>query len=417
MRKALLWLAAIVIGIPLLLFGLARGASWYLVNDQAKKLARSLAPHVRMEYAGADSALGGPIVLHDVRLRPQGLDDDIRIGRVTIHSAGFREWYQWLRLFFEGRLPERLAMDFEPIRIAPEGAIAQRLSQAGLWPLATPYAALGCFEDGRFDKDAMAELRHPDAVGRLVYEYHRSNAALSLVWRHAVPQAGSLILDASVAGVGALRLPFTIEPDPQLRSLALVAVDDAFHRRRNELCARRLGIAPEDVAARQAAALTQKLAGLGIATGPVLKEALHEFAAKGGEVSLSALPMQPQPLSAFLPTGDSNWAMAMNLEKRRNGVLIVEEASVAREHALTALLARAIEAEKNQPDLFRPVPVADLPKYPQKLLRIHTRDGRVLHVYVDRTDRQMLTVTQHLPGGRATFVLPLAEITKVYVLY
>lgn len=417
MRKMLLWLAAFVIGGPLLLFGLARGASWYLVSAQAQKLSRSLAPHIHLEYASADSALGGPIVMRDVRLRPQGLDDDVYIGRVSIKSASFRDWYQLLRLFFEGRLPERLDMDLEPIRISPEGAIAQQLWKAGLWPLVTPYAALGCFEDGRFDKNALAELGNPDANGRFLYEFNRSNASLNLVWRYTVPRSGAVIVDAALGGAGALRLPFTIGPDPQLRSLALVTVDDTFHRRRNEICARRLGMAPEDVAVRHAGVLSQKLAELGIPTGPVLNEALRDFAAQGGEFSVSALPAQAQPLSAFVPTGRPDWGVAMNVEKRRNGSLVIEGASVAKENTLTALLARAIEAEKNQSDLFRPVAVTDLPKFPQKLLRVHTRDGRVLRVYLDRSDNQTLIVTQHLPGGRATFVLPVAEIEKVFVLY
>jgi hypothetical protein len=417
MRKVLLWLAAIVIGVPLLFFGIARGTSWYLVNDQAKKLARSLDPHIHLEYAGADSALGGPIILRDVRLRPAGVEDEIRIGAVSVRSENFRDWYQLLRMFFEGRLPERLEMDLEPIRISPDGEIAQRLWKAGLWPLVAPYAALGCFEGGHFDKDALAELRGSEANGRIRYEFDRGRNDLNLVLRYAVPKAGSLILDAAVPGTGGVRLPFSVGPDPELRSLSLVVVDDAFHRRRNELCARKLGMAPEDVAARHAEALTERLAEIGIPTGPVLKEALRQFANQGGEVSLSALPVRPQPLSAFVPSGNMDWSSVMNLEKRRDGSLIVEEASTAKEHALAALFARAIQAGKDRPDRFRPVAVSDLTKYPQKLLKIHTLKGRVFNAYLERVENQSLVLTQHLTGGRATFVTPLSEVAKIYVLY
>jgi hypothetical protein len=416
MRKVLVWLAAVLIGVPLILFGLARGASWYLVSDQAKKLARSLNGHVELDYARADSALGGPIVVRDVRIRPRGINDQIHIGRAVIKSEGYRDWYRLMRLLFEGRLPERLEVDLESIRLAADGEIARRLGQLELWPLVAPYAALGCFEDGRFDREALAELRAGDGNGRFSYALDRSTSAVNLVWRYAVPRSGSLVLDATIAK-GSSRLPFTVSEDPQLKSLSFVVVDDAFHLRRNEICARRLGMAPEDAAVRHADALLEKLAQLGIPTGPVTREALREFAIRGGEISLSATPLQPLPLSAYIPSDRPGWAAAMHLEKRREGALVTEAASVAKEHALSALLARAIEAEKNEPDKYRPVPLADLPKFPQKPLRVHTRDGRVLNGYLERYQGQALVLTQHLTGGRASFVLPFSDIEKVYVLY
>jgi hypothetical protein len=400
-------------------FGAAKGYAHWRVNSQLEELARALSPYAELRWDGISTELSGGIEVSGLTIAPRVLPEDIAIEAVRIDTGD-------PRLLFSGlprrahEAPEKLSVAVRGLRIPLTGSLLDSLEKGNggrrpdaCGPAGMPGPAmLAAMGVSALELDVGADLEAPKGEGRM-----------RLAFNYATRGVDQMNASVAVGGVD--------QGLPALREATLRYQPNAeAYARMTDHCARRRGSDRETylraLASESDAAFAERF---GVAPGPGLRDAIARYLQQPGEVKVVLRPDAELVLAPGAQHSLQYWIEAAGLALYVNGQL-VEDLSVL--PAATTIAPRPGDAEPDRvvgaerdatavavstgPAGFRERPLADIGKYLDHRVRVHTRDGkppregRLKHVDAVQAD-----VDQRHSGGHLVAHLRLEQISRLEV--
>jgi hypothetical protein len=391
-------------------FGAAKGYAHWRVNSQLEELARVLSPYAELRWDGISTELAGSIEVSGLTIAPRLLPEDIAIESVRLDTGD-------PRLLFSGlprrpqETPEKLSVAVRGLRIPLSGSLLDSLEQGkggrradACGPAGMPGPAmLAAMGVPALELDVGADLEAPKGEGRMRLAFNYATRGLD--------QMNAMVAIGGVdQGLPNLR-EATVRYQPNAEAYA----------RMTDHCARRRGSDRETylqaLASESDAAFVERF---GVAPGPGLRDAITRYLQQPGEVKVVLRPDAELVLAPGANRSLQYWIDAAGLALYVNGQL-VEDLSV-----LPAALpvgpamadgdfAGAVAAASG-PASFRERPLADIGKFLDHRVRVHTRDGkppregRLKHVDAVQAD-----VDQRHSGGHLIAHVRIEQISRLEV--
>lgn len=288
-----------LLGAVLLALALLQALLWYTASRRATQLAQALQPAIALGYGASYAWLDGRAGLDDVRVQsPLLADGAITAAKIEVDVGGP---FALLALLWrdEGEPPRQLAIAVRQLRLDAglERLLREAASRHGYL---APFEALGCNDRGRFDGVDYAELGWLQSV-----------ADVELRWQAPASAPWSLALGHDMAPLGRTDLSIEFDPPPgatvspalatslQPRRIEARFDDRGMLAKRNDYCARRLGIDAAAFLDRHVATVAGELEAEGMFPDPPVMDLYRQFATRGGAVSLTVTPNATIPMSQY----------------------------------------------------------------------------------------------------------------------
>lgn len=284
----------------LLLVALLQGVFWYAASRWFAQAARALSPVAELEYSGSFGWPSGRIGINEVRLRPRATPgEDISAQRLTLDFGGPMPLFRLLFASADREPAERFGIHIQRMRISMGLERAARDASTRLGYLA-PYEAMGCNNAGRFSGADYAELgwlqSHADITADLRFNAARNGLDATIVYD--LDPLGRFDLELSLTGLQPAVLVRT-GAMPRIERLNVGFQDRGMMVRRNDYCARKLGVPVEHFAARHIDAVRGDLEARGIFLDASVLGVYQAFAAHGGLLEFRASPNAGFALSEY----------------------------------------------------------------------------------------------------------------------
>jgi hypothetical protein len=401
-------------------FGAAKGYAHWRVNSHLEELARILSPYAELRWDGISTELAGSIEVSGVTIAPRALPEDIAIESVRLDTGD-------PRLLFSGlprraqETPEKLKVAVRGLRIPLSGSLLDSLEQGkggkradACGPAGMPGPAmLAAMGVPALELDVGADLEAPRGEGRMRLAFNYATRGLDQ-------------MDAAVA-IGGVDQGL-----PNLREATVRYQPNAeAYARMTDYCARRRGSDREAylraLAIESEAAFVERF---GVAPGPGLRDAIARFLQQPGEVKVV---LRPDAELVLVPGANRSlryWIDAAGLALYVNGQL-VEDLSVGPAAASAATVtadgetSRALSGAEREPTTtaaasgpasFRERPLADIGKFIDHRVRVHTRDGKPPREgRLKNVDGVQADIDQRHSGGHLVAHVRLEQISRLEV--
>lgn len=418
MRRATTLISLLILA-PILLYAGFKGYLWYSIKSDTEDFQKLTAPFANLNYREIDVAwtsLSGPIGLRGITITPTVIDDEIRIESILLHPKNFTDLYEVVKSLTSERLPSRLRLSLDGIVLNLDGEIAGWLNaeQKGSW--LGNLDAVGC---GRthFDADALRTMGYEQLANDIVFQYQqdRRGNTFEIIVKVRTHDMMSAHVEASLPLQDVpLNEPLAISGLPTLAALAITVEDLGYNENRNKFCAINLGIEVKEFVDRHVAGVKALAGTEGLDLSDELVSAYKSFVAESGEVAISFNPIDPMSLGYFSNVGAIELAdqLGMSISYNNNDIK-----TLFNPRPVEVMAGAEDEKPKVAPDTYKPTPVKELPVHINRLIKVHTADGKLHHAYLESISSENLVLTRHLTGGSATFIVPIAEIQDVLVLY
>jgi hypothetical protein len=396
-------------------FGAAKGYAHWLVNSQLEELARVLSPYAELRWDGISTELAGSIEVSGLTIAPRLLPEDIAIESVRLDTGD-------PRLLFSGlprrtqETPEKLSVAVRGLRIPLSGSLLDSLEQGNggrradaCGPAGMPGPAmLAAMGVPALELDVGADLEAPKGEGRV-----------RLAFNYATRGLDQMNATVAIGGVD--------QGLPNLREATVRYQPNAeAYARMTDHCARRRGSDREtylqSLASESDAAFAERF---GVAPGPGLRDAIARYLQQPGEVKVVLRPDAELVLAPGANRSLQYWIDAAGLALYVNGQL-VEDLSVLpaalpvgpamADGELAGTAGAGAVAAAGGPASFRERPLADIGKFLDHRVRVHTRDGkppregRLKHVDAVQAD-----VDQRHSGGHLIAHVRIEQISRLEV--
>lgn len=410
---------------PILAVALYGGLKTYIyvnTKDGVEKFQAMARPFASIRYGGIGSSLNGGLEIQDVEISPVQSSAPVRIGSLSLRGPGLgflldlaggwgaKPPPEWLELNLL-RVEMPAAQDMFPgLQQSPGGAGATS-APCGLADL---LGQTGSYQSFPLRLDAKIGYRSETGGGARVNFAYSLAGGESLAMEMALtglPMPGAVLLGAMPS---VQRLELAYRP----------AVEQV--RTAVEGCASAGGKTPEAfVANLLAQGDAQYAQDLGLVPGPGLRQALQRFLLNPGEVrmlstpspalfQLAAPPSDPKRLLALLePLLTVSGEAVPDLSFQLISPTTEGEAGRSAPGA-----AGSSQAQAKRPQArFMDTPVADLGKYLQRQVRIHTsQHERPLEGVLISLEGDEANVEKRMAQGKWSAHVPLRNITRAEVM-
>ncbi|WP_295440993.1 hypothetical protein [uncultured Thiodictyon sp.] len=139
-RTVLLLIAAI----PIAAYGLAYGSVWFQTRASLNRFAEAIAPIADFGYGSLSIGPSGTIEVSDLTFAPREIQDVIRIDRVAVRTPGIDFILHGSQSLREGKIPQRLGLEFTGIRVAADGPIWEQIGKLNGKDRPPPDNGLAC---------------------------------------------------------------------------------------------------------------------------------------------------------------------------------------------------------------------------------------------------------------------------------
>lgn len=284
-----------IILIGLLLLGGTRLVLWVVAQQQAEILAARLEPWVGLRYGSVDAGFDGRLRLHKVEFAPKmaKLPLPLHADSLSLRSNGI---FELLRraLTRETLPPEALELELDAPTWPATGLLSE--ARAAGWFGArswVPFEALGCGALAHFGEADFSHMGLSPGTQRLhlAYRYEHTTRTLALDARaESLPflnvRAHAELTGLDVDHLGEAKARAMI----RLHSIAIDISDLGYLVHRNHFCAQQLGASVEQFAEHHLTEIAALLRDHGIEAAPATLALYRDFATRGGELNLLALP-------------------------------------------------------------------------------------------------------------------------------
>ncbi|UXI68165.1 hypothetical protein [Tahibacter amnicola] len=182
------------------------------------------------------------------------------------------------------------------------------------------FEAFGCAEDSLWSTDELKDMGLTPGPTEVIVEYHRDGDTLNIIKSIDTPGVARVAYRGSMTlrDTSAL-LSLRGSGDADIVQDEWEIEDRGFVAARNQHCAKKDKVTPDQVVARHVASVSRALAAVGVAGHENLVNAYREFATKGGKIALN-LKYDP-PITVQQQESDtlSSWLPAMRGQFTFNG--------------------------------------------------------------------------------------------------
>jgi hypothetical protein len=413
LRKVLFLLVVI----PVLAYGGARGILWYLVNSKGEELKNALAPVAALEYEHVQASLTGPLGIENISISPHALDDEVRIKSILVAADGPQEVYKLARAAWDDKLPERLRLSVNGITLSLDGELAfwmnkQTASGSGNNPFDT-----SCGGKASLGSDDLQQMGYEKLVTdlRLEYQFGRGEEGLGVFAQISTREMMSVRVSGNIpANSVSTSVQRLAQSEPELAYLSVTYGDDSYQKRKNEYCAKLEGITVADYVDASVESLKNFLLENDFRPSDELIAAYRKLLTGSPKLTMVLNPVEPLDLAALAAIDSSNPGQIPGFQ-----VLIDDEPVTLGEiiEPEPETLVDANGAPQAPPDTYKETTIAELDQHLNRRIKVYTRDGKLHQAFLERVEPEQLVLTRHLVGGSATFTVPFTEVTGVLVLY
>jgi hypothetical protein len=296
MRGVIKWTVAALLALALL-----QAALWYAASRWFAEAARMLAPVAELTYDSSFAWPNGRAGIRGVRLVPVLVaGEELAADSVSFRTGGP---VALLRLLLAGadEPPQSVSLRIERFRLSAN-AERQLREQASRLGYLAPFEALGCNDTGRFSGTDYAELGWLQSGADIEVDLNQDppRGGLELVVGYDMNPLGRLDVELDLEGVPMAGGPATASADSvQLRRALLRYTDRGMLAARNAYCAGKLNAAPDAFVNHHVEAVRAEIEARGTFPDDPLVELYRGFAARGGQLELTAAPSSTIALSQF----------------------------------------------------------------------------------------------------------------------
>jgi hypothetical protein len=273
----------------ILLAGAVKLLAWYAVGNDADRIVRALAPIAQIKYDGLSAGLDGSVTVNRLSVT-QGADHRVyRADSVTFETPGLF-WLLKHSLLHENELPPTLRVSAQRLQMPPMTWVDRELFD----PVTlVPFAAAGCGVTNFVSVDYQ-RMGLPDvAVMNAQLDYRTQPET------HSV----EVSVQATTGGFATVAVRGDLHPIDlatlsssamwqklHAGQLAVDFADQGFLRRRNQYCAQKTSVTPDEFATRHFAAVQTLLAEHHVEPSNEVFALYRNLVTRGGEVSALSLP-------------------------------------------------------------------------------------------------------------------------------
>lgn len=414
----------LLLAVPLLTVSLYGGLKAYIhVNtkanlDNLRAMARSF---VAIHHGGIASSLSGGLEIRDLEIRPAQGISSIRIGSLTLRGPGLGFLLDLAGGW--GRKPPPAWVELSLQRVELPSILDLF---PGLQPMTQDVGRSGgarppaCGLAGLLGQTGSYQSFPLRLQAKMGYQ-SESGGGARVTFSYQLAGGESLAMEMALTGLPAPGAPMPTMPSVQrLQLIYQPAVEQV--RKAVRACASESGKAPDAfVVGLLAQADAQYAQDLGLVPGPGLRQALQRFLLNPGDVRMvstpspslfqrSAPPSDPKLLMALL---DPSLTVAGEPVRDLSFQLTVQEG----ESRQTAARPAKTQAQAQVRARFMDTPVADLGKFLQRQVRIHTpQHAHPLEGTLISLEGGEANVEKHMPQGKWSAHVPLRNITRAEVL-
>ena len=437
-RSAKLLLIVLIVLVPVLLYGIAKGALYYKAKTTVDDFVLAAANHADIRYVDIDTDLRGIVTVNQITVQPSGYQDTIGIHSVRVSSDDPMFFLRGGPSDGENRSPPpQLGFEVAGIKVPLHSDLinAGLAGDAGAAPTDAADApeAIGACANGLNIDPAMlqqmgfAELTM-DLGGR--YRVEQTTREMSLAFDLDMHDIESVHANARLTDVDMQTFAAGGAPQFNLGDLTFaMRVNPAFGRQALKTCAIGTEQPVQEWSERLADQALVQLEAQGMTLGHGLSSALRRFYAEWGEFRLEARPAKPVGLMSLLFVPPEQLVSILGLRMSLNDRPIDDigfEWKRPGGQGLNALLEPTPQGESDGPRRppsrvlmrreFIEVPVNAIGSYIDREVKIKPRGEPLREGVLKRISDGDAEVEQLLHGGRFTVFVPLREIESVAVL-
>ena len=225
----------------------------------------------------------------------------------------------------------------------------------------------------------------------------------------------NLYLEGSAPSSGvSLSLNTLFNNMPRLSNVSVTYEDDSYVTRKIAYCSKNSNKPEKQYIESHIEQVIADLSKTGFYPSEELIDAYRGHLTEPSKFTITLNPYEPMDSTAFGQVDQKNFVQWLGLEVMTNEKPIKE--LVAPEAPKIAAKEQAKEPVRRE-ESFNSTPIYKLPEYIGQLTRVRTKEGKFHYAYLEKAGTDQLTLTQHLVGGSATFVINVRDIDDVSVLY
>lgn len=411
-RRTRNWIALLVL-VPVAVYGVARLAVWYSVKDALATVQESMSPFATLEHSRILSPVFGAFGATGIRIKPHVFEDEIAVGSALVHIEDPVEKYRFLSATMNDTIPTSLKFSLNGVHIPLSSDFAAWLN-ANATPAGSPTGPSRACETGTgFTLADMEKMGYEELVANVVadYAYDRRGNGLSTYLKLEIREVFEMTLEGRIPPSDVVLAVDRLTGVPKLSDLTLTLNDLSWSPRFNKYCAGVLGITEAEYVEKRVRDTREALMKTGFEPSAELLAGFRKFAQGSAPLTLSLNPRDPFDPTQMDLEGDPEY-----LIDRLGVEVMVDGKPIQNLGAVTKVAVQ--EAVDKQPldETFKPTSLEELPQYLKSSVRIFTTDGKVHEGYLDGVDAGKIVLTRHLVGGSATFDVGREVVERVLVL-
>ncbi|BAO43290.1 hypothetical protein [Thiolapillus brandeum] len=421
-RRGNIWVW--IIGIPVILGGIAHWGLYYFVKSRVDTFILEATPRATIHYRELDTSLGGTVTLRGVDIVPAGFEQGLSIGSVQLQGPdAFSFLLKQLPLVGEEGPPDFLQLILKDALVDISGGKAASLDQS--WEKANPEFARDrdiCKPGGSASFTQLQELG--------IDELHGDS---KMGYRH-IAQTRKLFVDVGgeLRHIQKTHLSIELNNVPALDSRKLMGValanmkldyfiDPEFAHRVSAYCGGKRGLTAEQYSELFADDVIRELNRNGIILGYGLTWALKNYMENWGDLNIELSPPRPVGLLSLVNLPKDELPEKLGLQVAMNGQLVTDLYFSIQDGIPLLQGSKAKPGKKTfKPRIryrweYQPVSLGSLSSYLDHKVRIRTADGVVHEGLLISIRGKKISVQKKISGGKFIAHLSPANIRSVMV--
>ena len=413
-------LVLIVLLVPVLLYGATRGYLWYSISSTVDQIQSRVGGFATLDYDEIRSPILGPIGVTGVTYTPHGFNEQVTIGSVFVHWNEPRELLDLVQAFHKNTLPKQLRVSINQVKVPLSGDIAGWLDanrQLNLnLPFQLPASLRGCGE-GSFNSVDFREMGYDFLRTNLRFEYGLNDRSKNFSFYATMrnQEMMTLYVEGSAPSGGvSLSLNTLFNNVPKLSNVSVTYEDDSYVTRKVAFCSKKSNKSEKEYIESHTEQVIADLSKAQFFPSKELIDAYQSHLIEPSKFTITLNPYEPMDSTVFTKVDQGNFVQWLGLEVMANEKPIKE--LVASEAPKIAAEEQARKPTQKE-ETFNSTPIFKLPEHIGQFARVRTKEGKFHYAYLEKAGANQLTLTQHLVGGSATFVINVTDIDDVSVLY
>ncbi len=408
------------------------------INNTLDEMSRMAAPFGRLEHGGASFSLTGEARINQLRFRPHGSHEDIRVNRIAITTGSLLNLMQLDRTLNDGRLPTQLGISLRGVRFPLDGPLFAAMEEGGGVSV-LPFDAAGCGARDYFTGRDLAGMNYLDFTGGMDIEYRLVGDVDAIEWSMEIIGDGmnrmrfgtSIGIDARSNAVQDIAMA---SESIALRSISFEFEDLGYYPRMMEFCADEMEMSAEEYIEHHLDRWQAQWLEEGMTVGPSLVENYRQFLEDPGRVSGQIIPtgnvfgLLERGVSPSRLLGSVSVTLSINDEP--SGPLDLRYATPEdRQAASDATRSRRTE-ERDEAETvsdaagddveatgWKPVAAANLGRHEGAQVRIVLGDGRERSGQLIAVGNDEIIIERRMRGGYMEVPIRRSRIAEVQVWY